>query len=174
MEIVGNSNIVGNGNINFVTPLSKVVLTLYLAWCLFRILQIVENGDIVGSGDNNFVTPLSSVVLTLYLAWCLFRILQIVENGDIVGNGDRNNSVTPLSLVVLTLYLVWCLFRTIRIGHIPRCYGNLVTIATKVLCKYLFCLNVLLRSYLVRSFLSMIGINTYLIAMVTRLPWQQQ
>ena len=32
---------------------------LYLAWCLFRIMEIVGNGDIVGSGDINFVTPLS-------------------------------------------------------------------------------------------------------------------
>ena len=32
--------IVGNGNINFVTPLSLVVLTSYLAWCLFRIIDI--------------------------------------------------------------------------------------------------------------------------------------
>ena len=37
---VRNGAIVGNGDINFVTPLSLVVLTLYLAWCLFRIKGI--------------------------------------------------------------------------------------------------------------------------------------
>ena len=37
---VRNGNIVGNGDINFVTPLSQAVLTLYLAWCLFRIIGI--------------------------------------------------------------------------------------------------------------------------------------
>ena len=56
---VRNGDIVGNGDINFVTPLSQVVLTLYLAWCLFRIMEIAGNGDIVGNGDINFVTPLS-------------------------------------------------------------------------------------------------------------------
>ena len=52
MEIVGNGNIVGNGDINFVTPLSYVVLTLYLAWCLFRIMEIVRNGDIVAMATS--------------------------------------------------------------------------------------------------------------------------
>ena len=37
---VRNGNIVGNGDINFVTPLSQAVLTLYFAWCLFRIVGI--------------------------------------------------------------------------------------------------------------------------------------
>ena len=43
--------------------------------------------------------------------------------------------------VVFTLYLAWCFFRTIGISHIPRCYGNLVTMATTVSSKYLFCLK---------------------------------
>ena len=62
---VRNGDIVGNGDINIVTPLYETVLTLYLAWCLFRIMEIVGNddtpgnGDIVGNGDINFVTPVS-------------------------------------------------------------------------------------------------------------------
>ena len=62
---VRNGDKVGNGDISFVTHLSLAVLTLYLAWCLFRIMEIVGNGDmvrnsdIVGSGNINFVTPLS-------------------------------------------------------------------------------------------------------------------
>ena len=62
---VRNGDIVGNGYINFVTHLSLAMLTLYLAWCLFRTMEIdgngdiVRNGDIVGNGNINFVTPLS-------------------------------------------------------------------------------------------------------------------
>ena len=62
---------VRNGDINFVTPLSKAVLTLHLAWCLLGIIEkvgnddivsnggIIGNSNIVGNGDINFVTLLS-------------------------------------------------------------------------------------------------------------------
>ena len=62
---VRDGDMVGNGDIDSVTPLSKAVLTLHLAWCLFRIMEIVKNGDIVENGD-------------------------IVGNDDIAGNGDIN------------------------------------------------------------------------------------
>ena len=60
--------------------------------------------------------------------------VDIVGNGEKVGNGDMN-FVTPLSSMVLTVYFIWCLLRIIGIGLIPRCYGNLVTMATTMLCK---------------------------------------
>ena len=72
---------------------------LYLAWCLFRIMEIDGNGNTVGNGDINFVTPLSQVVLTLYLAWCLFRSSIKVIFG-------------------------MKLFRMIGISHKPCCYSN--------------------------------------------------
>ena len=98
---VRNGDMVGNGDINFVNPLSKAVLTLHLAMCLFKIMEIVGNGDIVGIGDINFVTLLSPAVLILHLAWCLFRIMDVVGNGHIVSNGDIN-FVTPLPQAVFT------------------------------------------------------------------------
>ena len=36
----GLTSSVGNGDINFVTPLFQVVFTLYLAWCFFRTIGI--------------------------------------------------------------------------------------------------------------------------------------
>ena len=41
-------------------------------------------------------------------------------------------SITLLSQVILSSHLVWRFFGTIGISLIPRCYGNLVTMAARV------------------------------------------
>ena len=50
-------------------------------------------------------------------------------------NSGLTSSVRNGDKVIFTLYLAWCFLRTIDISHIPRCYGNPVTMATTVLCK---------------------------------------
>ena len=65
---------------------------------------------------------------------------------------------------------------TIDISHIHCChgrsvlsyYGNQIEMSVTPLFK------VKLSSHLVWSFLGMKGISTYLIAMVTQLPWQPE
>ena len=47
----------------------------------------------------------------------------------------------------------------IDISHIPRCYANLVAMATRVRHPLLVCLNSVLSSHLVRRFLGMRGIS---------------
>ena len=58
MEIVGNGGIIGNGDINFLTPLSEAVLTLYLAWCLFMIIGIIHIPRCCGNLVNMETTVL--------------------------------------------------------------------------------------------------------------------
>ena len=62
----------------------------------------------------------------------------------------------------------------ISINHILRCYGNLVAMATRVKTQLLICL----KSHLVRIWyggcLGQWASTTYLVAMVTQLPWQPE
>ena len=47
--MVGNGDMVGNDDLNFVTPLSQMVLNLYLACCLFKIIGITHIPHCYGS-----------------------------------------------------------------------------------------------------------------------------
>ena len=62
----------------------------------------------------------------------------------------------------------------IGISYIPGCHGSLVGMATRVKLQYLLCL----KSYLVhisqQGFLRQWASVAYLVAVVTRFPWQPE
>ena len=83
--------------------------------------------------NNSFVLSLIEVILGMKLP-CNDRHqphTSLLWKLSCHGN-ESETLITHLSQVVLSSYLVWRLLGTTGISHIPRCYGNSVTMATGV------------------------------------------